>query len=337
MRVSLVSRIAAALVGVLILGGLASCSLFVTPPPPASVAEAATALASTLRQTTGVGEVTVSVGPRDYKDGGSLDNPGAWRISATVTATPSLPDVQAVAAVVENELDRARLIASATATLNLGGDGLPDTTFDFLGGGERVGLTVAQFVDAGIRLRRMTGIHAVHVWFGALQPSVTVTSPRDWLSTIRQLRALDGFGDGLLAAVTLYGQGPEDGGAVDSWMTVDAVSPNDATLAGLTTVITQPGVTSLSYDAFRPADSLDDWRPYLTVETASLSARAAVLSLLTNFDETAAPVAGIPRAAFTVFLMNGGSAPDAHGYLGLALDAAEPADLVPAPQPPPPR
>jgi hypothetical protein len=316
----------AALLGLVLATALSSCSFFVTPPPPTSVATAATALKDTLRKTAGLTEVKVTVAPRDEKDGGPLDNPEAWLITADVIAQTPTIDVHPIVSAIENQLDTARRVAPVTATLQLRGDGLPDAALDFLDGGS--GATVTDAVDEVIRLRTLTGIQAVDVSIGGPQPNVTINSTDQWPAIIGQLRALDGFGKGLFAAVTVGSSGPVSGS-----ITVGTSTPDDATLAGLGEVVKQPGVTLLSYDAVRPSDSWDGWRPSLSVDTRSRSAAAAVLSLLTSFDQHAAPVPGIPRATFRVYSTVDGHETD--GYLGLPLGSAAPRDLVPAPQPTP--
>ena len=323
------SRVVAALLGFLLAIALSSCSLFVTPPPPGSVASTATALKDTLRKTVGITHVSVTVAPRDSKDGGSLDNPGAWLINVYVTAQASTIDVHSLVSALATQLDAARRVAPVGATLQLTGDGLPNAALQFDSGGSKAALN--EFVDAVIRLRTLTGIQAVDGSFGGPEPVVTVNSPVQWLDTVAQLRTLDGFGKGSLAAVVVHGPDAATSGAAYSWITIDTSTPDDATLAGLSKVVSQPGVTSLSYDAVRPPGSLDNWRPHLTVDTKSRKAVAAVLSRLTSFDQTAAPVPGIPRATFRL----SGAEGDTDGYLGLPLGAAEPRDLVPAPRPSP--
>ena len=327
------SRVVAALLGFLLAIALSSCSLFVTPPPPESVATAATALRDTLRETLSITEVTVTVAPRDEKDGGSLDNPGAWLITANVTAQSSTIDVHPLVLAIDDELDTARRIAPATATLQLTGDGLPDTTLDFFRGDSHV--TVTDVVDAVVRLRALTEVQAVHVSFGGPRPDVTVSSPDHWPDTVTQLRALDGFGKALLTAVTIDSHGTDASRTVSSWIAVDTSTPDNATLAGMVDVARQPGITSFWYNAVRPSDSLDDWRPYLYVDSGSRSEVAAVLSRLTSFDQLAAPVSGIPRATFRVDSTIGVTGHETVGYLGLPLGAAEPDDLVAAPRPVP--
>jgi hypothetical protein len=322
------SLVLAALLAFVLATVLGACSLFATPPTPTSVTTAATALQDSLRKTAGITGVKVSVAPRDEKDGGPLDSPGAWRITANVTAQTPAIGVHPIVSAIENQLDTARHIATAIATLWFRGDSLPDAALDFASGGS--GSTVTDAVDEVMRLRTLTGIQAVQVSIDGPPPNITVGSTDRWPATVRQLRALDGFGNGLLTAVTVNNPDP-----VSGWITVGTSTPDDATLAGLGEVVNQPGVTWLSYDAVRPSNSGDDWRPELSVDTRSRSARAAALSWLTSFDQHATPISGIPRARFQLNSTVDGTGHETDGYLGLPLGSAEPHDLVPASRPTP--
>lgn len=322
--------VTAALVGVVLGSMLSSCSVFQIPSPPGSVADASSTLQAALRKTPGVADVTVSIEPRGDTYGAALDDPGAWFVTARVTAEPTTVDAHPIADTIEDQLATARLSVPATATLLLSGSALPDTTFDFNRG--TINTTVAALADSGTLLRGLTGIQTVIVSLSQ-PPTITISSPGRWVDTVKQLRALNGYGYGALTSVIVNTASPAGDDAGSSQITVGEAAPDDATLTGLSSIATQAGINDLTYDPVRPPDSQDDWRPTLTVATTSLEAQSFVVSKLTGFDEQAPPVTGIPRASFTVY-SNSGDGQASDGYLGLPIGAAVPDDLVPVPKPP---
>ena len=309
---------------------LSSCSVFATAKPPTSVAVAAEALRDSLHELGALSEVTVVVEPRDEKDGGSLDNPGAWLVFAHGDAHPSALEVRPLVAAIESRLDATRRLVGTVATVELAGDGLPNIGLQFDRSGSLE--AVNSLAKAVSRLRTLTGTQAIRMAMGATRPSISVGTPAKWTDVVGQLRVLDGFSEGSLASVALNTARVTAGRYQSSSIAIDRSTPDVGTLAVLADAFNQPGVTWLSYDAVRPPDSLDNWRPKVTVDTGSRTSGAAVVNRLTHMDQTAAPIAGIPRAAFRVSSKDGDTEKDASGYVGLPLGAAEPRDLVPAPK-----
>lgn len=166
-------------------------------------------------------------------------------------------------------------------------------------------------------------------------PSVTIASPGEWASTARSLRTLPAFGTGALESVTLNTSDPVGGDLVLSTIVVDETAPDEGTLTGLAAIVGRPGVASFSYDPLRPRGSGGDWRPVIAVSATDSAAKNAVARLLSAFptDADAAPAAGVPRAAYTVFSQADETGSPIDGYLGLPHGAPEPDDLAPVPGP----
>ncbi|MFT2815554.1 hypothetical protein [Leifsonia sp. A12D58] len=355
--------VAAAVVTAGVSGMLMGCTA-VIPPPPLAVTAVVDHAVAMMQAIEGVASADSRISA-DVLRGGPLSRAEAWSASISIEVESNLLDLEAVSSGVEHEVAAANATVATCGTIRIPADAggvQASLTFSSHDGYPAGPLTPAELAAAAMSLRGVEGVTDVQVADDSRPARVSVDSPREWPRVAAGVRAVPGFGDRALAAVTL------DSSVSGSLLTLNAVSPHPRLIADLSALAMDPAIDVLAYSGASPSGNssgLATWRPSLYVRvsadaagqaaegstaapTARSKAKAAakadverITAMLVHLDDSQTAVEGIPRASFTVSTDVAASSAETaattieeEGYVGLPLGSAEPDDhIVPANDP----
>lgn len=335
----LIAGLLAAFAGVAALVFLGFWSLvFSVPPPPGVVSDASEQMRSSVLGVDGVSAAEISVTVRDRKDGGPLDEPGAWVIDVDVTVQGDRADLARIVAEIDLARSEAQAVAPTTGTITVpaGPDG-PRAIISFDEESTLVGPAYSDLAGA-LALREIPATEAVNVdgWGSA---GVVLGSSADLVDATVSAQLVAAGIPNSLGSVTVSNHGDEAGGSRASVTVGPALPPPEATLIRLVAdLAARPGVQSVSFDAGRDRfEAETPWRPRLVV---FLTESGPVDAVIRSLVSAAGSTVGLPRPSFLVSAngSNGEPVTDVQGYLGLPLGTVEPDDAVnpdPPPGPPP--